>query len=106
MDKARTMIKVCELMLKVAEDIRSLADSISAVCSAVSEGMNASESVTVQEETKEEASFEKVRGVLAQKSHEGHTREVRELIHRYGGARLSDIDPSHYPDIIRDAEAM
>lgn len=47
-----------------------------------------------------------VRAVLAVKSQNGMTAEVKGLISKYGGSKLSDIDPKHYADIIRDAEVL
>ena len=34
------------------------------------------------------------------------TAEVRELITKYGGTRLSDIDPAQYKALLKDAEAL
>ena len=51
-------------------------------------------------------SLEDVRGVLAKKSQSGLTSEVREIIVKYGGNKLSEIDPCHYEEIIKDAEAL
>ena len=50
--------------------------------------------------------LEDVRAVLAVKSQNGMTAEVRDLINKYGGSKLSDVDPNHYADIIRDAEVL
>lgn len=51
-------------------------------------------------------SLENVRAVLAVKSQNGMTSEVKGLITKYGGSKLSDVDPKHYADIIRDAEVL
>lgn len=50
--------------------------------------------------------LEDVRGVLAEKSQKGHTAEVKELIVKFGGNRLSDIDPDMYGEIIKLAEEL
>lgn len=50
--------------------------------------------------------LEDVRAVLAVKSQNGMTAEVKGLITKYGGSKLSDVDPKHYADIIRDAEVL
>lgn len=41
-----------------------------------------------------------------EKSQNGFTAEVKGLIEKYGGAKLSDIVPTHYADIIKDAEVL
>ena len=50
--------------------------------------------------------LEQVRGVLADKSRNGHTAEVRAIIQKYGADRLSDVDPKHYPAVLKDAEVL
>ena len=50
--------------------------------------------------------LEDVRSVLAQKSMEGHTAKVQELIRKYGADKLSRVDPAHYADLMREAEVL
>ena len=47
-----------------------------------------------------------VRAVLAVKTQNGMTAEVKGLITKYGGTKLSDVDPKHYADLIKDAEVL
>ena len=50
--------------------------------------------------------LEDVRSVLAQKSVEGHTAAVQALIRKYGADKLSQVDPAHYADLLREAEVL
>lgn len=50
--------------------------------------------------------LEDVRSVLAQKSIEGHTAEIQALIRKYGADKLSQVDPAHYSDLLREAEVL
>ena len=50
--------------------------------------------------------FEQVRAVLAEKSHDGKTEAVRELLQKYGAPKLSAVDPKHYPALLKDAEVL
>ncbi|MBT9142480.1 MAG: hypothetical protein DDT29_00874 [Dehalococcoidia bacterium] len=50
--------------------------------------------------------LEQVRAVLAEKSRDGHTAKVRELLEKHGAAKLSEIDPSEYPALLAEAEAL
>ena len=90
------------LLLDVADKLRALAGSITAACS--------EQPVTaVEKPDKAEAptvSLEKLRGVLAEKSQQGFTTNVKDLIRRYGAERLSDIDPDYFPDMLKEAEAI
>lgn len=106
-----------KLLLDVVSDMRSLADSIQAVCNAMAEN----EPIDIEkqpESTKEvepnktskskikEVKLEDVRAVLAEKSQAGMTAGVREVIQKYGATKLSEIDPKHYADILKDAEGL
>ncbi len=59
-----------------------------------------------EEKTKPPATFEDVRRVLAQKSVEGHTEEVRALIQRYGAKKLSDLGSECYKPLLLEAEGI
>ncbi len=51
-------------------------------------------------------SLEEVRAVLAEKSHDGFTAEIRGLLEKYGAKRLSEIEPAKYSALLADAEAL
>lgn len=104
-----------KLLLDVVNDIRSLADSLKAMADAMCDTR------TVSEETKPQApdlksahkvhdepklSLEDVRSVLSEISANGHGAEIRELLKKYGQTKLSEIDPSDYPALLRDAEVL
>lgn len=58
------------------------------------------------EEEKKSVSLEDVRAVLAEKSRRGFTKEVKEIISKYGADRLSGIDPSEYESLLSEAEVI
>lgn len=108
-----------KLLIDVISDVRSLADSLQAVADAMLDTESTTMDATpvqeiVEEEkqpskkvvSKKEYNLEDVRGVLAEKSQNGLTEEVKALIEKYGCTKLSDIDPTHYADIIKDAEVL
>lgn len=106
------------LLLDVVKLMHSLADGIEAVAYAFADSQDPFvDAVAVQNPveigqptTKDVAekipALEDVRAVLAIKSQQGKTAEVKGLISKYGGNKLSDVDPKHYADIIRDAEVL
>lgn len=49
---------------------------------------------------------EDVRAVLAEKSSQGYTGQVRELLRAHGADKLSAIDPSEYAALIKEAEVI
>lgn len=56
--------------------------------------------------TEKAYSLEEVRAKLADISRAGFTDEVRELIEKYGASKLSEIEPSKYSDLMKDAQVI
>ena len=86
-----------ELLLDVVEKLIALAASIYAVCE------------KEPEEPKPEkptVTLEQVRAVLAEKSQQGFTVEVKNLIRKYGAEKLSEISPDRFPEMLKEAEAI
>ena len=110
--KERVMrpVSKIKLLLDVVEDMRSLADSLQSLADAMTQG-DAPETEPVQKTAspppKEPAvTLEQVRSVLAEKSHDGKTEAIRELLQKYGAPKLSAVDPKHYPALLKDAEVL
>ena len=102
-----------KLLLEVVTDLRSLADSLQAVADAMAsnEPIDASHletpaQVPIQKPEEKAVTLEQVRAVLAEKSHDGFTAEVRGLLEKYGASKLSQIDPSKYADLLAEAEVL
>ena len=99
-----------KLLLDVAEDIRSLADSLHTLASAISEDNVADEASVAAVETVAKppvtVTLEQVRAVLAEKSHDGLTEQVRGLLQKYGAQKLSAIASDRYADLLRDAKEL
>lgn len=100
-----------KLLLDVVSDMRSLADSLQAVADV----MAGNEPVETEEPTttakgpkpkKKEITLEEVRAKLAEKSQAGLTAEVREIIKKYGGSKLSEVDSKHYANMLKDVEVL
>ena len=47
-----------------------------------------------------------VRKVLGDKSRDGFTAKVRELLTKYGVSKVSQLDPVHYAAVIAEAEGI
>lgn len=101
-------------LLDVIADVRSLADSLQAVADGLFTNdpvagagpAAAAEPIAARLEKTPEIKLEDVRAVLANKSRMGHTAAVRELLTKYGAAKLSEIDPQKYPALLKDAELL
>ena len=55
---------------------------------------------------KQTVPLEKIRGILAEKSRNGYTAQVRAIIQSFGAERLSEIDPSQYEAVLKKAEVL
>lgn len=53
-----------------------------------------------------EVTLAEVRAVLAEKSRQGHTAEVKKLLSRYGADKLSEVDPAKYGELKAEAEVL
>ena len=100
-----------KLLLDVVQELRSLADSIQTLCNALVEH-EYSDSVPdpapapAPAAPEKKVTLEEVRAVLAEKSHDGLTAEVRELLQKYGATKLSGVDPKHYAALLKDAGVL
>jgi hypothetical protein len=50
--------------------------------------------------------LETVRATLADKSREGFSDAIRELIKKHGVEKLSEIDPTEYPALLAEVKVM
>lgn len=50
--------------------------------------------------------LEQVRAVLADKSRQGYTAEIRALLQKYGASKLSGIAPANYKALLADVEVL
>ena len=50
--------------------------------------------------------LEEVRAALTEKSRDGHTAKIRELLQKYGADKLSEINAFDYPALLAEAEVL
>ena len=103
------MSKMSELDLCVGE-LRSAAQSLNTVADSLTSLFSGSQpKSSVQPESKPTSkplTLEDVRAVLAEKSRNGHTAKIRELLEKHGAAKLSEIDPQKYSALLAEAEVL
>ena len=102
------MSKMAELDTTVAE-LRRCGEALIAVSETLRDlfsGCDERQPLAQPQSSAKALVLEDVRSVLAQKSVEGHTAEVQALIRKYGADKLSQVDPAHYADLLREAEVL
>jgi len=90
----------------VAEHLINIANSLTAIFSQPAESNIPGTSKQEKPKSEPTLTLEKVRGILADKSRNGFTGEIRELLEKYGGSKLSEISPERYADLLKEAEGL
>lgn len=91
-----------KLMNSLINDMKSLTNTLEKIVQLE----NCKEDNYEGDNNKEEKilTLEEVRAVLAQKSKEGFTDKVKDLINYYGCNKLSEIDSKYYAEILERVE--
>lgn len=103
------MSKISEMAMTI-EELRNAAAAINDAANYLAQ-LFSGEDADTQPETpapvqKPALTLEQVRAVLSEKSRAGYTANVRELLQKYGANKLSQVDPSNYEALLRDAEVI
>ena len=88
-------------MVTVIADLKECANAIMRTVAWLEETFTATEKVEEKQLTLKE-----VRAILAEKSRRGFTAEIKSLLEKHGATRLSEVAPSHYADLLKDAEEL
>jgi hypothetical protein len=108
------MSKISELDLTVkelrnaAQSLSAVADSLTALFSGGNTDKESKAPVPAAQPKPEPKpiTLEQVRAVLAEKSRNGHTADVRALLEAHGAAKLSTIDPKEYPALLAEGSRI
>lgn len=102
------MGKISELELAI-QDLRSAAATINDMADTLAEmfsNASADEATDAVAPAEPALTLEQVRAILAGKSRQGFTAEIRALLQKYGAVKLSGIDPVHYKALVAEAEVL
>lgn len=96
-------------LLKIAEGFSIVAEGLRGLAKAEGGSKTAGKTQkqdAAQAQQEKPATLEDVRAVMAQKSQDGKSKEVKELLQKYGAAKLSAVEPEDYPALLREAQAL
>lgn len=96
------MGKMSELSLLVKE-LNQCGETLIGISQSLSSMFSSSDEPEPEEKA---ITLEEVRSVLAEKSRDGHTAKIRELLQKYGADKLSEINASDYPALLAEAEVL
>lgn len=106
-------LKLADSLTAAAESLRVLADERMSGNSRY--GIRQQEQASEQTEKKENATSRKkeksvavedIRAVLAEKSQDGKSRQIKELLGKYGVAKLSAVEEKDYPALLQEAKVL
>ena len=95
---------VIEELRNVAAALCSVADNLSTLFA--DQTVKSTTPTQTLQKAEKPLTLEAVRAVLAEKSRNGHTADIRALLEKHGAAKLSEIDPAKYSALMADAEAL
>ena len=95
------MSKIKEMKITI-DELRNTALIINEIADELAEKFGDVE----KKEAKPVLTLEEVRTVLAEKSRNGFTKEIKELLKKYGASKLSEVDPKNYEALLKDTEEL
>ena len=109
------LLRIAEGFSIVAEGLRGLAKAeggtkdktVKAQPSATEKAQKQAQQESVAEVQQESpATLEGIRALMAQKTQEGKSKEIKELLQKYGAAKLSAVKLEDYPALMQEAQVL
>ena len=97
-------------LLRIAEGFSIVAEGLRGLAKA--EGGTKDKAVKEQKQDAEKvqqespATLEGIRALMAQKTQEGKSKEIKELLQKYGAVKLSAVKPEDYPALLQEAQVL
>lgn len=105
------LLRIAEGFSIVAEGLRGLAKAEGgtkdkAVKEQKQDTVKEQKQNAVQEQQEQPATLEGIRALMAQKTQEGKSKEIKELLQKYGAVKLSAVKPEDYPALMQEAQVL
>ena len=101
------LLKIAEGFSIVAEGLRGLAKAEGGTKDKTVKAQKVEKQETVAEVQQESpATLEGIRALMAQKTQEGKSKEIKELLQKYGAVKLSAVKPEDYPALMQEAQVL
>lgn len=99
------MSKMSEMEATIRE-LRDIAFSINDIANWLTGAFSGTEEAAPAPEPEKALTLKEVRAILAEKSRDGFTAQIRDLLLKYGAKKLSEVDPASYKALVADAEVL
>ena len=101
------LLRIAEGFSIVAEGLRGLAKAEGGTKEKTVKAQKAEKQESVAEVQQESpATLEGIRALMAQKTQEGKSKEIKELLQKYGAAKLSAVKTEDYPALMQEAQVL
>ena len=101
------LLRIAEGFSIVAEGLRGLAKAEGGTKEKTVKAQKAEKPESVAEVQQESpATLEGIRALMAQKTQEGKSKEIKELLQKYGAVKLSAVKPEDYPALMQEAQVL
>lgn len=106
MSKIKLLLDVVDDMRRLADSLQTVADSIAGNTPAADPDNTPTEVEKPQKHTEPPVTIDQVRAVLAEKSGDGKTAEVKALLYKYDAGKLSGVKPEDYAALLEEAKKL
>nr|WP_288978300.1 hypothetical protein [uncultured Blautia sp.] len=101
------LLKMADGFALVAESLRELAEQAVEEAKAETKQESKTETGIADKKKKEQkVAVEDIRAVLAEKSQQGKSKEIKGLLGKYGVAKLSAVEEKDYPALLAEAKVL
>ncbi|MCM1225984.1 MAG: rRNA biogenesis protein rrp5 [Clostridium sp.] len=106
MNQSELLQNVIKCVENLAESLKTLATSMTLSDDFKQISPPLEEPVTEEKPNEKQVTLAEVRGLLAEISQSGCTADVKNLIAKYGGKKLSDIKEEHFNSLYKEAKEL
>lgn len=106
MSQSELLQNVIKCVENLAESLKTLATSMTLSDDFVQISPPLEESAPEEKPAEKKVTLVEVRGLLAEISQSGRTSDVKKLIAKYGGTKLSDVKEEQLGSLYKDAEVL
>ena len=97
--KEKTLMEKASELSALTDELRRCSKALLGIADGLAE-------ISSNEPEEKPLTLEDVRAVLAEKSRQGFTSDVRVLLKKHGAEKLSEIEPARYKELLADAEVI
>ncbi len=100
------LLRIAEGFSIVAEGLRGLAKAEGGTKDKTVKAQKQEQPEKAEAQQESPTTLEGIRALMAQKTQEGKSKEIKELLQKYGAAKLSAVKPEDYPALMQEAQVL